>query len=129
MAKKLISSRVSQRTDQQIAELAEALGETKANVLAQAIDREYERYKLGQERLARSEALRQILERRLEEREAQLQEKQALEQAAVRIVQILQAMDQETDAGKLHELTQALGKARETFQNLKADPLLKMDTP
>ena len=85
-AKKLISTRVSKKTNEQITELAEARGETKSNLIAQAIDREYEKYRLEQQETIREEAVRKELELRLQDVENELLVLKELRKAANNIL-------------------------------------------
>ena len=118
--KKLISTRVSKKTEDQLSELAEAHGETKAHVIARAIDREYEKYKLEQEKLAQAEALRLELEQRVRDSELQLKTLNELEKAADKFSRIAQKLGQypdpkviETLQAEMAEALEALEKARE----------------
>jgi predicted transcriptional regulator len=118
--KKLISTRVSKKTDGQLNELAEAQGETKAHVIAQALDREYERYKIEREKLAEVEAKRIELEKRLQDTELQLKTLAELEIAAAKFTAIAERLGQypdpkiiETLQSEMAEALQALERARE----------------
>jgi len=118
-AKKLISSRVSKITDEQITELAEARGDTKANIIALAIDREYEKYRLEQEKLVREESVKQELEIRLQEIEKELQDLKELEKAANSIVEIAHKLDKTLDLMTLQTLQSDMAEALQTFKKLR----------
>ena len=118
--KKLISTRVTKKTDEQLKALAEALGETKAHVIAQALDREYKRYMIEQEKLAEAEATRIELEKRLQETELQLKTLAELEIAAAKFAEIAEKLGQypdpkiiETLQSEMAGALQVLEKARE----------------
>jgi len=118
-SKKLISSRVSKITDEQITELAEARGDTKANIIALAIDREYEKYRLEQEKLVREESVKQELEIRLQEIEKELQDLKELEKAANSIVEIAHKLDKTLDLMTLQTLQSDMAEALQTFKKLR----------
>jgi len=118
--KKLISTRVSKKTDEQLNELAEAQGETKAHVIAQAIDREHEKYMIEREKLAEAEAKRMELEQRLRDTELQLKTLNELERAAENFAEVAEKLGQypdpkiiETLQSEMARALQALEKARE----------------
>jgi predicted DNA-binding protein len=118
--KKLISTRVTKKTDEQLNELAEAQGETKAHVIAQALDREYKRYMIEQEKLAEAEATRIELEKRLQDTELQLKTLAELEIAAAKFAEIAEKLGQypdpkiiETLQSEMAQALQALERARE----------------
>jgi predicted transcriptional regulator len=118
--KKLISTRVSKKTDEQLNELAEAQGETKAHVIAQALDREHKRYKIEQEKLAEAEAERMELEKRLRDTELQLKTLHELESAAATFAEIAEKLGQypdpkiiETMQSEMAEALRALERVRE----------------
>ncbi len=118
--KKLISTRVSKKTDEQLNELAEAQGETKAHVIAQAIDREHEKYMIEREKLAEAEAKRMELEQRLRDTELQLKTLNELERAAEKFAEIAEKLGQypdpkiiETLQSEMAEALQALERAKE----------------
>jgi len=118
-AKKLISSRVSKITDEQITELAEARGDTKANIIALSIDREYEKYRLEQEKLVREESVKQELEIRLQEIEKELQDLKELEKAANSIVEIAHKLDKTLDLMTLQTLQSDMAEALQAFEKLR----------
>ena len=118
-AKKLISSRVSKITDEQITELAEVRGDTKANIIALAIDREYEKYRLEQEKLVRDESVKQELEIRLQEIEKELQDLKELEKAANSIVEIAHKLDKTLDLMTLQTLQSDMAEALQAFKKLR----------
>ena len=118
-AKKLISSRVSKITDEQITELAEARGDTKANIIALSIDREYEKYRLEQEKLVREESVKQELEIRLQEIEKELQDLKELEKAANSIVEIAHKLDKKLDLMTLQTLQSDMVEALQAFEKLR----------
>ena len=118
--KKLISMRVTKKTDEQLSELAEAQGETKAHVIAQAIDREYEKFMIERKKLAEAEAMRMELEKRLQETELQLKTLAELEIAAEKFASIAEKLGQYPDPkviealqSEMAEALQALERARE----------------
>ncbi len=118
-AKKLISSRVSKITDEQITELAEVRGDTKANIIALAIDREYEKYRLEQEKLVREESVKQELEIRLQEIEKELQDLKELEKAANSIVEVAHKLDKTLDLMTLQTLQSDMAEALQAFKKLR----------
>ena len=118
--KKLISTRVSKKTDEQLNQLAEAQGETKAHVIAQAIEREYEKYMIEHKKLAEAEAIRMELEQRLQDTELQLKTLAELEIAAEKFAEIAEKLGQypdpkiiETLQSEMAEALQALERVRE----------------
>ena len=120
-AKKLISTRVSKTTDEQITELAEARGETKSNIIALAIDREYERYRREQQEAIREEAVRKELELRLQEVEDELIALKELRTAANNIVEIANKLDQKLDLKTLQSLQSDMARAIQTFESMKEE--------
>ena len=118
-AKKLISARVSKKTDDQINELTEVRGETKTNILAQAIDREYEKYRLEQQETIREEAARKELELRLRDVENELIALKELKKAANNIVEIANKLDQNLDLKTLQSLQSDMAKAIQAFEIMK----------
>lgn len=118
-AKKLISSRVSKITDEQITELAEARGDTKANIIALSIDREYEKYRHEQEKLVREESVKQELEIRLQEIEKELQDLKELKKAANSIVEIAHKLDKKLDLMTLQTLQSDMVEALQAFEKLR----------
>ena len=120
-AKKLISTRVSKTTDEQITELAEARGETKSNIIALAIDREYERYRREQQEAIREEAVRKELELRLREVEDELIALKELRTAANNIVEIANKLDQKLDLRTLQSLQSDMARAIQTFESMKEE--------
>lgn len=122
-AKKLISSRVSKITDEQITELAEARGDTKANIIALAIDREYEKYRLEHEKLVREESVKQELEIRLQEIEKELQDLKELEKAANSIVEIAHKLDKTLDLMTLQTLQSNMAEALQAFEKLRDEQI------
>ena len=120
-AKKLISTRVSKKTDEQITELAEARGETKSNLIAQAIDREYEKYRLEQQETVREEAVRKELELRLQDVENELLVLKELRKAANNIVEIAHKLDQNLDLKTLQSLQSDMARAIQAFEIMKEE--------
>jgi len=120
-AKKLISTRVSKKTDDQITELAEARGETKTNIIALAIDREYEKYRLEQQETVREEAVRKELELRLHGIENELIALKELRKAANNIVEIAHKVDQNLDLNTLQSLQSDMAKAIQAFETMKEE--------
>ena len=119
--KKLISTRVSKKTDEQITELAEVRGETKSNVIALAIDREYERYRLEQQETARETAVRKGLELRLRDVENELIALKELQKAANNIVEIANKLDQNLDLKTLQSLQSDMTRAIQAFEIMKEE--------
>ena len=119
--KKLISTRVSKKTDEQITELAEVRGETKSNVIALAIDREYERYRLEQQETARETAVRKELELRLRDVENELIALKELQKAANNIVEIANKLDQNLDLKTLQSLQSDMTRAIQAFEIMKEE--------
>ena len=120
-AKKLISTRVSKKTNEQITELAEARGETKSNLIAQAIDREYEKYRLEQQETVREEAVRKELELRLQDVENELLVLKELRKAANNIVEIAHKLDQNLDLKTLQSLQSDMARAIQAFEIMKEE--------
>ena len=120
-AKKLISTRVSKKTDEQITELAEVRGETKSNIIALAIDREYERYRLEQQETARDTAVRKELELRLRDVENELIALKELQKAANSIVEIANKLDQNLDLKTLQSLQSDMTRAIQAFEIMKEE--------
>ncbi|HEY44495.1 MAG TPA: hypothetical protein G4O11_10995 [Anaerolineae bacterium] len=119
--KKLISTRVSKKTDEQLSELADAQGETKAHIIARAIDREYEKYKLEQEKLAQAEALRLELEQRVRDSELQLQTLNELEKAAEKFSEIAQKLGQYPDPKIIETLQAEMAEALKALERVKEE--------
>jgi predicted transcriptional regulator len=119
--KKLISTRVTKKTDEQLNELAEALGETKAHVIAQAIDREYERYRIEREKLAEAEAMRMELEKRLRDSELQLQTLQELESAAEKFAEIAEKLGQYPDPKIIETLQSEMAQALQALERVREE--------
>ena len=120
-AKKLISTRVSKKTEEQITELAEVRGETKSNIIALAIDREYERYKLEQQETIGEAAVRKELELRLWDVEKELVELKKLQKAANNIVEIADKLDQNLDLKTLQSLQSDMARAIQAFEIMKEE--------
>jgi predicted DNA-binding protein len=117
--KKLISTRVSKKTDAQLSELSESQGETKAHVIAQAIDREYEKYKLEKEKLAQAEAKRMELEQRVQETEWQLKTLDELEKAAEKFAEIAQKLGQYPDPKIIETLQTEMADALKALERVR----------
>ncbi|HEY45221.1 MAG: hypothetical protein AMJ88_04190 [Anaerolineae bacterium SM23_ 63] len=117
--KKLISTRVTKKTDEQLNELAEAQGETKAHVIAQALDREYERYMIGQEKLAKAEAKRMELEKTLRDTELQLKTLAELELAAAKFAEIAERLGQYPDPKIIETLQSEMAEALQTLERVR----------
>jgi len=120
-AKKLISTRVSKKTDEQITELAEARGETKSTIIALAIDREYERYRLEQQETIREDAVKKELEIRLRDVENELIALKELRKAANNIVEIAHKLDQNLDLKILQSLQSDMASAIQAFEIMKEE--------
>jgi predicted DNA-binding protein len=120
-AKKLISTRVSKKTDEQLSELSETQGETKAHIIAQAIDREYEKYKLEQEKLAQAEAKRMQLEQRVRNAELQLKTLNELEKAAEKFAEIAQKLGQYPDPKIIETLQAEMAEALEALEKVREE--------
>jgi predicted DNA-binding protein len=120
-AKKLISTRVSKKTDEQLSKLSEAQGETKAHIISQAIDREYERYKSGQEKLALAEARRMQLEQRVRDTELQLRTLNELEKAAEKFAEIAQKLGQYPDPKIIEALQAEMAEALEALEKVREE--------
>jgi len=120
-AKKLISARVSKKTDEQITELAETRGETKSNIIAQAIDREYEKYRLEQQETTREEAVRKELELRLRDVENELIALKELRKAANNVVEMANKLDKNLDLKTLQSLQSDMAKAIQAFEIMKEE--------
>lgn len=120
-AKKLISTRVSKKTDEQITELAEARGETKTNIIALAIDREYEKYRLEQQEIIMDGTVRKELELRLQDVENELMALKQLRKAANNIVEIANKLDQNLDLKTLQSLQSDMARAIQTFESMKEE--------
>jgi predicted transcriptional regulator len=119
--KKLISTRVTRKTDEQLSELAEAQGETKAHVIAQAIDREYERYRIEREKLAEAEAKRIELEKRLRETEFQLKTLAELELAAAKFAEIAEKLGQYPDPKIIEAMQSEMAEALEALERVREE--------
>ncbi|MEE8568802.1 MAG: ribbon-helix-helix protein, CopG family [Anaerolineales bacterium] len=120
-AKKLISARVSKKTDEQITELAETRGETKSNIIALAIDREYEKYRLEQQETTREEAVRKELELRLRDIENELIALKELRRAANNVVEMANKLDKNLDLKTLQSLQSDMAKAIQAFEIMKEE--------
>ncbi len=120
-AKKLISARVAKKTDDQISELAETRGETKSNIIALAIDREYEKYRLEQQETTREEAVRKELELRLRDVENELTALKELRKAANNVVEMANKLDQNLDLKTLQSLQSDMAKAIQAFEIMKEE--------
>lgn len=120
-AKKLISARVSKKTDEQITELAETRGETKSNIIALAIDREYEKYRLEQQETTREEAVRKELELRLRDVENELIALKELRKAANNVVEMANKLDKNLDLKTLQSLQSDMAKAIQAFEIMKEE--------
>lgn len=120
-AKKLISARVSKKTDEQITELAETRGETKSNIIALAIDREYEKYRLEQQETSREEAVRKELELRLRDVENELIALKELRKAANNVVEMANKLDKNLDLKTLQSLQSDMAKAIQAFEIMKEE--------
>jgi len=118
-AKKLISARVSKKTDEQITELAEARGETKSSIIALAIDREYEKYRLEQQETIREEAVRKELELRLHDIENELIALKELRKAANNVVDIAHKLDKNLDLKTLQSLQSDMANAIQAYEIMK----------
>jgi predicted transcriptional regulator len=119
--KKLISTRVSNKTDEQLNELADAQGETKAHIIARAIDQEYEKYKLEQEKLAEAEAVRLELEQRVRDSELQLKTINELEKAAEKFSQIAQKLGQYPDPKIIESLQAEMAEALKVLERVREE--------
>ncbi len=119
--KKLISTRVTKKTDEQLKKLADAQGETKAHVIAQAIDREYERYKIEQEKLAEAEARRMELEKRLRDMELQLKTLHELESAAATFAEIAEKLGQYPDPKIIETLQTEMAEALKALERIREE--------
>ncbi|UCF62206.1 MAG: hypothetical protein JSV37_05795 [Anaerolineaceae bacterium] len=119
--KKLISTRVTKKTDEQLSELAEAQGETKAHVIAQAIDREYERYRIEREKLAEAEAKRIELEKRLRDTELQLKTLAELELAAAKFAEIAEKLGQYPDPKIIEAMQSEMAEALKALERVREE--------
>jgi predicted transcriptional regulator len=119
--KKLISTRVTEKTDGQLNELAEAQGETKAHVIAQALDREYERYKIEQEKLAEAEATRLELEKRLQDTELRLKTLAELEIATAKFAEIAERLGQYPDPKIIETLQSEMAEALQALESVREE--------
>ena len=119
--KKLISTRVTKKTDEQLNELAEAQGETKAHVIAQAIDREYEKFMIERKKLAEAEAMRMELEKRLQETELQLQTLAELEIAAEKFAEIAEKLGQYPDPKLIEALQSEMAEALQALERVREE--------
>ncbi len=119
--KKLISTRISKKTDEQLSELAKAQGETKAHVIAQAIDREHERYRIEREKLAEAQAKRIELEKRLRDTELQLKTLAELEIAAAKFAEIAEKLGQYPDPKIIEAMQSEMAEALEALERVSEE--------
>ena len=119
--KKLISTRVTRKTDEQLNKLAEVQGETKAHVIAQALDREYERYMIEQEKLAEAEATRMELENRLQDTELKLKTLAELEIAAAKFAEIAERLGQYPDQKIIETLQSEMAEAIRALERVREE--------
>ena len=119
--KKLISTRVSMRTDEQISELADAFGETKAHVISQAIEREYAKYFTERRKLLEAESLRKELEERLRDTELQLKTLAELEIAAEKFAEIAEKLGQYPDPKIIEAMQSEMTEALQTLERAREE--------